>query len=136
MTTTDVPFWDAVDRIRDRDPRFRRESYGFLMLALGAAVGALPDDRRADPARRHLSGAELLSGMVLLARREFGVLAPMVFREWGLRSGEDVGEQVFQLVACGQLSARPEDAREDFQGFDLLRRLRAGLDLSTPRAAS
>src|SRR5262245_43937236 len=96
--TQEVPFWDAVDRIRARDPRYRRESYGFLMLALGATVSALPAGRREDPARRHLSGQELLKGVVALARREFGLMAPMVFREWGLNTGEDVGEQVFQLV--------------------------------------
>ena len=117
MSQTDVPFWDAVDRIREREPRYRREAYGFLLLALGATVNALPPERQADPARRHLSGHELLLGVVQLARQEFGSMAPVVFEEWAVRASTDVGELVFQLVECGQLSARPEDRREDFQGL-------------------
>lgn len=131
MSQTEVPFWDAVDRIREGEPRYRREAYGFLLLALGATVNALPPERQADPAQRHLSGHELLLGMVELARREFGPMARAVFTEWGVRGSADVGELVFQLVECGQLSARPEDSREDFQGFDLMGMLSVG-----PRAAA
>jgi uncharacterized repeat protein (TIGR04138 family) len=90
------------------------------MVALAHTVERLPAARRADPARHHLSGPELLDGMVALARTEFGPLAPTVFGEWGLERSEDVGEMVFQLVEAGQLSARPEDRREDFAGGDLL----------------
>ncbi|HUK63341.1 MAG TPA: Minf_1886 family protein [Dongiaceae bacterium] len=110
------PFWTAVDDLREHDARYRREAYGFLMLALARTVEGLSPARRADPARRHLSGRELLDGMLSLARAEFGPLAPAVFREWGLERSEDVGEMVFQLVEAGQLSARPEDRREDFAG--------------------
>jgi uncharacterized repeat protein (TIGR04138 family) len=114
------PFWVAVDRVRERDTRYRREAYGFLMVALAHAVEGLPAARRADPARRHLSGPELLDGMLSLARAEFGPLAAAVFHEWGLERSEDVGEIVFQLIEAGQLSARPEDRREDFAGGDSL----------------
>jgi uncharacterized repeat protein (TIGR04138 family) len=126
MSATDVPFWDAVDQIRERDARYRREAYGFLLLALGATVRALPAARQADPARRHLTGAELLQGMAELARREFGSMAPAVFREWGVHTSRDVGDLVFQLVECQQLSARPEDTREDFLGLDLMDLLGGG----------
>jgi uncharacterized repeat protein (TIGR04138 family) len=120
-------FWLAVEAVRARDPRYRREAYAFLMGALGFTVQSLPAERRADPERRHLSGAELLQGMIELARREFGVLAPTVFREWGVTCGEDVGAMVFQLVEARQLSARPEDRIEDFAGVtDLLERLGDG----------
>jgi len=131
MSPFEVPFWDAVERIRERDPRYRREAYGFLLVPLGATVGRLPAERRDDPARRHLSGRELLEGMVALACREFGPMAPTVFREWGLDASEDVGEMVFQLVECGQLSARPEDRRDDFAGPDLMGMLAAEM----PRSA-
>jgi len=109
-------FWDAVDAVREQDPRYRREAYGFLMMALAATVEALPPERRADPERRHLSGPELLEGVIALARREFGIMAPTVFREWGVTHSSDVGTMVFQLIDAGHLSARPEDRREDFDG--------------------
>jgi uncharacterized repeat protein (TIGR04138 family) len=133
MSPTDLPFWDAVDRIRAVDARYRREAYGFVMAALGRTVRSLPRDRLADPERRHLSGLELLRGVVALARREFGLLAPTVFREWGLVAAADLGTLVFQLVGAGQLSARAEDRIEDFAGGpDLMRALSEGLDLDVP----
>jgi len=118
------PLREAIDRLRERDPRFRREAYLFVVGALGHAVQQLPPERMKHPERRHLSGREVLSAVVELGRREFGPLAPTVFREWGLTDGRHVGEIVFQLVACGQLSAREEDTIEDFLGVpDLPRAL-------------
>jgi uncharacterized repeat protein (TIGR04138 family) len=135
VTPRDDSFWDVVDGIRARDPRYRREAYGFVMIALGVTVQQLPPERRADPERRHLSGQELLRGIVAVARREFGMMAETVFGEWGLRSAADLGEVVFQLVEHGQLHARPEDRREDFLGGpELARLLTEGLDLGVPRA--
>src|SRR5258705_2222712 len=116
MSDSEHSFWDAVDNLREHDPRYGLEAYGCLMVALAAAAQSLPAWRRLDLERRHLSGAELLASVIDTARHEFGVLAPMVFAEWGIRSGADVGEMVFQLVSAGQLTARPEDRREDFLG--------------------
>jgi uncharacterized repeat protein (TIGR04138 family) len=133
MSQTHPPFWDTVDRIRAERPSYRREAYGFVAAALGHTVESLPAERRADPERRHLSGQELLRGAIDLARREFGLMAPTVFREWGVHAATDVGEIVFQLVEAGQLSARDEDRREDFAGGpDLMRALSDGLDLGGP----
>lgn len=131
MSPTEQPFWDVVDRIRGAEPRYRREAYGFLMAALSLTVQSLPRERLADPERRHLSGRELLHGILALARSEFGVMAPTVFKEWGIDRSEDWGAIVFQLVQAGQLSARPEDRIEDFAGGpDLTAALSEGLDWS------
>jgi uncharacterized repeat protein (TIGR04138 family) len=132
MTEPRESIWDAVDRIRATDPRYRREAYGFVLLALSVAAQALGPERREDPERRHLSGAELLESVIEVARQEFGAMAPTVFREWGVTGAADVGEIVFQLVECGQLSARPEDRREDFHGPDLMRRLAQDVSSGVP----
>ncbi len=127
----DTAFWDAVDALRASRRRYAREAYGFIVTALGATVQDLPESRRADAAARHLSGRELLGGVIRLARKEFGPMAPTVFREWGVVSSEDVGEIVFELVRCGQLSARPEDTPADFRDGALLDRL-GGADPAWP----
>jgi uncharacterized repeat protein (TIGR04138 family) len=130
MRDAELSFWDAVDAIRGRGGRYRREAYGFVMGGLGATVQQLPAERLSDPERRHLSGGELVAGIVSLARREFGVMAPVVFREWGVLTGEDIGRIVFELVEAGHLSARPEDRLEDFLGAaDLLEQLAGDLEL-------
>jgi uncharacterized repeat protein (TIGR04138 family) len=121
MNPNEASLWDVIDDIRSTDGRYRREAYLFVVASLGATVQALPPERLDDPIRRHLSGQELLRGVVRLARSEFGALAAAVFGEWGVRHGEDVGNIVFHLVSRGQLSARPEDTIEDFRnGIDLL----------------
>lgn len=112
------PEWAAFEALLERDGRYRREAYAFVLDALGRVAQALPAERRADPARRHLSGGELLEGAIEHARREFGVMAPTVFREWGVATGEDIGRIVFQLVEAGILSARPEDSLDDFRHCD------------------
>ena len=129
MSSSELLFWDAVDEIRETELRYRREAYGFVVAALGSTVQALPPERLADPVLRHLTGGELLRGLVRLARQEFGVLGPTVFREWGVLTGEDVGRIVFRLVECGELSARPEDTLADFRDFDLFGGLTTGLEI-------
>ena len=127
-------FRDAVDALRERGARYAREAYVFVVAALGETVRALPAERLADAERRHLSGQELTDGVIRTAREEFGPLAPMVFREWGVRSTEDVGEIVFDLVEAGQLSARPEDTRADFAGgVELLAALAEPAPTQAPR---
>ena len=42
MSPRSVPFWDAVDASRERDARYRREAYGFVVAALGVTVQRLP----------------------------------------------------------------------------------------------
>jgi uncharacterized repeat protein (TIGR04138 family) len=136
MSPTDHAFWDAVDHILEAGATYRREAYPFVVGALGTAVAGLPEERRADPERRHLSGRELLEAVMTLARHEFGPLAGTVFREWGVTCGEDVGHIVFQLVEAGQLSARPEDTLADFTAVhDLPAALEAGAEPRQPRAA-
>ena len=135
MSSSELLFWEAVDGIRETESRYRREAYGFVVAALGTTVQALPPDRLADPALRHLTGGELLRGLVRLARQEFGVLGPTVFREWGVLTGEDVGRIVFRLVECGELSARSEDTLDDFRGFDLFGELSTDLEIGRLNAA-
>lgn len=136
MSAPHDSFWDAVEAIRHQDGRLRQEAYGFVLAALEWTVRGLPPERRADPGRRHLTGAELLTGIAVFARQEFGAFAPTVFREWGVRSNEDVGRLVFQLVASGQLSARPEDVMQDFVAApDLIEALATERPLGAPRVA-
>lgn len=100
-------FWLAVERIRALDGRYAADAYAFIMDGLDHTVRALEQ-------RRHVSAAELLTGLCRFARDRYGMLAYDVLRAWGIREGSDVGEIVFQLIDAGILSRRDEDAREDF----------------------
>lgn len=65
---------------------------------------------------RHLSAQQLIEGMLDLATTRFGLLAELVLREWGIRSGEDVGRITFALIEVGVFSKQDSDCIEDFAG--------------------
>lgn len=110
---SDDKFATAVERIRKVDARYGREAYAFMNDAVAYTVKKW---KTADPGRktRHVSAGELISGTIELAVREFGVLAPYVFSEWGITSGPAIGDIVFHLIREGIMSASSDDSREDF----------------------
>lgn len=115
------------------DPRFTYEAYDFVCEAVSFTQERLGraaeiDDPEAD---RHVSGAELLRGTCDLAVREFGMMAPVVFNQWGIRTTDDIGEIVFRLIRVDRLSKSDRDEPDDFHAvFDLHRALTEGFELS------
>ena len=102
-------FYDAIEAIVARDPRYRPEAYSFLMLGLGYTVARLDEPR-------HVSGRELLEGIRLYALEQFGPMARTVFEHWGVRETLDFGHIVFRLVDAGLLGKTEDDRLEDFDG--------------------
>jgi uncharacterized repeat protein (TIGR04138 family) len=125
-----------LEIVRD-DPRFAYEAYEFVCEAVQHTQDRLGRRRMTDPtAERHVTGAELLKGACDLAVREFGMMAPVVFKMWGVRTTDDLGEIVFKLIAAEKLSKSEQDDRDEFHDvFDLEKMLSVGFDLE-PMAAS
>jgi uncharacterized repeat protein (TIGR04138 family) len=107
-------------QILSQDPRYELAAYFFMYEALAYTQKALGrDGPDLAPAQRHVTGQELLNGVREYAAQMFGPLAPTVFRSWRVRSTEDFGEIVFNLVEHGLLGKTERDTREDFaHGFD------------------
>jgi uncharacterized repeat protein (TIGR04138 family) len=121
-----------IAAIVQRDPRYAYEAYEFVFAALDHCQKLLgrptpPDPRQDVPAAassrstgRHVSGAELLHGVRDLALREFGLMARVVFRLWGVNRTDDFGDIVFNLVEAGLMRKTDQDCRGDFHNvFDL-----------------
>ncbi len=116
------------------DPRFSYEAYEFVCEAvtftqdrLGRAA-AESDDPAED---HHVSGTELLRGTCDLAVKEFGMMAPVVFKQWGVRTTDNIGEIVFKLISVKRLSKSDRDDPEDFRDlFDLHQALTDGFALT------
>lgn len=108
------------EKILARDSRYELAAYLFIYEALAFTQKQLGrDDARAQPGERHVSGKELVEGIRQYAGELFGLLAPMVFRSWGLRKTGDFGDIVFNLVGNDLLGKTESDCREDFaDGFD------------------
>jgi len=98
---------EMLDEVLGADPRYARDAYVFVSEALGYKV------QRSGRAG-HVSGRELCDGLAELALSQFGRLARSVLVSWGVRSSEDIGEIVFNLVDVGLLRKTDEDRREDF----------------------
>ena len=106
------------------DRRYAYEAYEFVFLALEHTQKMLGCelDENADPAepRHHVSGRQLLEGIRDFALQEFGLMARVVFRMWGIDNTGDFGEIVFNLIEAELMSKTMEDTREDFRDiFDL-----------------
>ena len=125
-----------VELIR-HDARYPYEAYEFLCEAVSITQDRLERSPREedDPETDyHVSGAELLRGACELAVREFGMMAPVVFRHWGIRTTNDIGESVFNLIKAERLSQSERDDREDFADlFDLPDALTSGFEIVLAR---
>ena len=82
-------------------------------------LGRVIDDDRIE-VDQHVNGGELLRGACAFAVQEYGLMAPIVFKLWGIRTTDDFGEMVFRLIDAEKLSKSDRDDPEDFRGlFDL-----------------
>lgn len=107
-------FEEMLETIVARDPRFTADAYHFIREALDHTQKLVA--KAAKGASRHVSGHELLDGIRDYALRLYGPMTQTVFADWGIRSCEDFGEIVFNLVEAGLLSKTQKDSRDDFKG--------------------
>jgi len=110
-----IGFAEALDAIVASDRRYQRDAYVFLRDALDFTTKQQKKAKGA--AVRHVSGPELLDGVRQYALKEFGPMVLTVFENWGLRSTEDVGHMVFNLIAAGIFGKTDQDSIEDFKNI-------------------
>jgi uncharacterized repeat protein (TIGR04138 family) len=110
-----IGFAEALDSIVTSDPRYQREAYIFLRDALDFTTKA--QKKAKGTTIRHVSGPELLQGVRQYALKEFGPLVITVFDSWGIRSTEDVGHMVFNLINAGIFGKTDEDSINDFKNI-------------------
>jgi uncharacterized repeat protein (TIGR04138 family) len=131
----DPKIWEIVRA----DPRYAYEAYEFICEAVThtqARLGRLPGGEDDPDEDHHVSGAELARGACELAVREFGLMAPVVFRAWGVRTTDDIGQVVFNLIRAEKLSKSDRDDPDDFRDlFDLPAALSEGFELTTAEYA-
>lgn len=118
------------------DPRYMYEAYEFVCDTVSYTqekLGRVPKEHQPEPAdKNHVCGEELLRGACELAIQQFGMMAPVVFKQWGVHTTDDFGEMVFNLIKIEQLSKSDRDDRRDFHNvFDLQAALTDGFELTT-----
>ncbi len=108
-----IGFADALDSVVANDPRYQRDGYIFLRDALDFTTKQQKKTKGVTV--RHVSGPELLDGARRYALKEFGPMVITVFDSWGIRSCEDIGNMVFNLIGAGVFGKTDQDSIEDFK---------------------
>lgn len=122
-------FESAFRDIQTRDPRFARDAYLFVFEALHHTQRRLKR-------QHHVTGQELVEGLRALGLKRFGFLAKTVFHEWGVRTTDDFGRIVFNLVDANLMGRQESDTSDDFAGgFDFTAAFEDGFTLDTNGAA-
>ena len=101
-------FYNIIVDIRSKDPRYHPESYEFVMEALSYT-------QKRYKKYKHVNGTELLVGIKTLMLQKFGPMVMHVLNYWGVKSTEDFGNIVFNLVSYRILSKDEHDHYESFK---------------------
>ncbi|MDB5390057.1 MAG: hypothetical protein JWM11_5703 [Planctomycetaceae bacterium] len=96
--------------------RYHASAYAFVLDALNHAQSRAS---KASPYEKepHVSGPELLDAFRDLAYKQFGGMALVVFRQWGLQCTDDVGHIVWDLIEKGNMRKNDRDQLSDFCGL-------------------
>src|SRR3954466_15821725 len=108
-----IGFAEALESVVGSDPRYQRDGYIFLRDALDFTTKQQKKTKGVTV--RHVSGPELLGGVRQYALKEFGPMVITVFDSWGIRSCEDFGHMVFNLIGVGVFGKTEQDSIEDFK---------------------
>jgi uncharacterized repeat protein (TIGR04138 family) len=105
-------FDSIISRVLEKDPRYKKEAYEFVMEALSYT-------QRRFKAACHVTSQELLQGIREFLLQQFGPMTMAVLNHWGVRSSEDFGNIVFNLVEREVLSKTKDDDISHFRdAFD------------------
>lgn len=94
---------------------YHAQAYQFVFSAMRYVQQQLGRNT-ASEATGHISGRELLDGVRVLGVQHFGVMAILVLHRWGIRSTDDVGRIVFELIDRGEMRKTEHDQLADFIG--------------------
>jgi uncharacterized repeat protein (TIGR04138 family) len=121
--------FQAMFNLLQSDRRFKFEAYNFVREALNCAqqqrqspVAGSPepvpdsgsDLESEEPKSNHITGQELCEACRNYAIEQFGLMAPKVLANWGIRTTGDFGEIVYNLIRIDQMRKSESDRREDF----------------------
>jgi uncharacterized repeat protein (TIGR04138 family) len=110
------------DELRERDSRYPERAYVVVQDAIKCAQADHPPT---DDSPRHVSARQILEALLLIAKQEWGNGARECLSSLGIKTSDDVGEIIYNLVDIGAMATTEEDSRADFTGaFDFEQELR------------
>ncbi|MBI4309172.1 MAG: hypothetical protein HY591_02455 [Candidatus Omnitrophica bacterium] len=101
-------FFSIVSGICGKDNRYHPEAYEFVMEALSYTQKKFKKSK-------HVAGSELVEGIKALMLHKFGPMVLTVLNFWGIKTTDDFGNIVFNLVEHKILSKDTQDHYESFK---------------------
>lgn len=89
--------------------QFVNEALHYTQQKLGRVPGHSISEEDA-----HITGPELLEGIRELGLKQFGLMARVVFRTWGVHTTADFGRIVFDLIEQQAMRKTENDQLSDF----------------------
>lgn len=121
--------FQAMYNLLKTDRRYKFEAYNFVRESLNYAqqhhlaqsasdtdptgLGAGSSSTEEAPSN-HITGQQLCEACRIHALEQFGLMAPRVLSNWGIRATSDFGEIVYNLIRIDQMRKSESDRREDF----------------------
>ena len=116
----------AIYKLLKDDEHYGVEAYTFVRDALAYAQDVLRMGQESDveptldleteksAPERHLTGQDLCEAIRLYSIDQFGYMARIVLKNWGILSTSDIGNIVYNLISIGWMKKSSEDRRDHF----------------------
>ena len=114
----------ALHQLVAQDERYPIEAYFFVRDALSYASDSLELNNQFhqeselydSPQEHHLTGQQLCEAIREYALNQFGYMARIVLKNWGLRPLLAFGDIVYNMIEIGLMKKSEKDQREHFDG--------------------
>ena len=106
-------FQEVIHLICKEDSRYEAGAYVFMRQALDFTLSGIRE-REQSTKHRHVTGQELCEGIRDYTLEQYGPMAHTLLWSWGIKSTEDFGQIVFNLVEYGIFGKTENDRIEDF----------------------
>jgi uncharacterized repeat protein (TIGR04138 family) len=119
----------SLVRLLRRDQRYPLEAYLFVRDALTFASDILEMGSESitetaagggggggqTRVEHHLTGQELCEALRIFALNQFGLMSPLVLKNWGIASTADFGEIVYNMIDAGLMKKSKGDHPSHFE---------------------
>lgn len=110
---------NPIQEILERDPRYRLEAYQFVREGLTYAqeikkMGSNQPSSDGEEVEKHLSGQQLCEAIREYALEQYGFMATVVLKNWGVTKTRDFGNIVYNLIDGDLMKKSQNDRVEDF----------------------
>ncbi len=106
--TREKSFYETVEGICKKDNTYKPDSYEFVMQALKWT-------QKKFKKAGHLTGQELARGCAAFAIDQYGPMAKIVLKHWGIVETKDFGAIVYNMIGKKLLAKTENDSQDDFK---------------------